>query len=105
MTGFCIVFLGVILYKLVFHLEKEEKKAQQELMSSYQKVLLQKDEYGDGDGTRNGNDDYNDDKEEEISFELVDRATGLVDRHPSKESSTSHNVDEVTQLMHHQRIV
>ena len=66
MTGFGIVFLGVILYKIVFHLEKESRM--EEVME--EKILME-----DTDGGLNDGDD-NQDYVNARAVELVDRAQG-----------------------------
>ena len=52
-TGFFFVFLGVILYKIVFHLEKEERKqtrAEEEIL--YEPVTLDnKGNHADNEST------------------------------------------------------
>lgn len=67
-TGFCIVFLGVVLYKVAFHLQKEAK-LEQSLLEKSQKENLEGSLLKD----KNGESDY-----------VSDRSIELVDRSPAK---------------------
>lgn len=80
MFGCAIVFMGVLLYKVVFHLEKAERKAA---------TLIDGEDPDDGKLIRKAP-SYEDD----INYEFVSpRAVELVDRHPGQYAE-EHQADD-----------